>query len=57
MALEMLQAGKRSTAVFARKRLAVSGTLFLDFCLLVIHIWGLEFRLGGREGKEFEAQR
>jgi hypothetical protein len=68
MALEMFQAGERATAIFAGKRLAVSGTLLLNFCgLFVLH--GI-FRMGGvviglgvflrdlgeEEGKDFEVR-
>lgn len=66
MALEMFQAGERATAIFTGKRLAVSGTLLLDFCgLFVLHsiFWdgGCGDRVGDfcgiwgeEEGKEFE---
>lgn len=66
MALEMFQAGERATAIFTGKGLAVSGTLLLDFCsLVVLHGffgmggggdlgWGFCGIWGEEEGKEFE---
>lgn len=35
--MEMLQAGKGSAAIFARKRLSVSGAFFLDLGLFILH--------------------
>jgi hypothetical protein len=69
MALEMFQAGERATAIFTGKGLAVSGTLLLDFCsLLVLHgffwdggkgIWvGVSAGFGGKKrGKNLRSFR
>jgi hypothetical protein len=52
MALEMLQAGEGSTAVFTRERFSVSGTLLLDFCrFLILHIEGVVGVPGGSRGE------